>query len=190
MRAKYQASLPDRRVLADVAGPHRSNRGRLDCYFGKFSAMILRGRTQAAYFLKRRLLGAMPANVQEYWSRGCRRAHVSYLVFACWRLLPLAQRKKKPSPLWKSRLRPNQPTRANTSELIWRADQTRLARHAVFAGPEIGPNAATFGCRSLEYDVRETSKDRTFILKGGLSACLDLVLQTVAAPFPKDRNLC
>ena len=190
MRVKHQARLPNRRVLAYVAGSQRSIIGSLDCSFGKFSAMVLAGRTQATYFLKRRLSGAIPANVQEYWSRGCRRAHVSYLVFACWRLLPLAQRKKKPSPLWKSRLRPNRPTRASTSDLIGRADQTRLARHAVFDGPERGLNGAIPARRSPAHEVRETSKAMTFIRQGGLSAYLDLVLQTVAAPFPKDRNLC
>ena len=190
MRAKYQASSSDRRVLADVAGRQRSIAGSLDCYFGKFSAMVSAGRTQAAYFLKRRLPGAMPANVQKCWSRGCRRAHVSYLVFACWRLLPPAQRKKNLSPLWKSRLRPSRPTRASTSDLIGRADQTRLARHAVFDGPAPGQNAATSVRRSLVRELRETSPVQTFIRQGGLSACRDLVLQTVAAPIPKDRTLC
>ena len=179
-----------KRGIADVAGSQAGTDSSLDCYLRNFSGMVKSGRTQAACLVKRGLSGALPETLQEDWSRGCPRAQLSYLVFACWRLLPPAQRKKKPSPLWKSRLRPSRPTRASTSDLIGRADQTRLARHAVFDGPAPGQNAATSVRRSLVRELRETSPVQTFIRQGGLSACRDLVLQTVAAPIPKDRTLC
>ena len=181
--------FPGKRV-ADVAAPQTAGDSSLDCLFGNFSAMLHAGRTQATYLVKRWLYRALPATVQEYWSRGCPRAHVSYLAFACWRLSPPAQRKKKPSPMWTNRLAPSQPTQANTSDLIGRAAMGNLGRHAVFCGAQQGFGPCAPVRRVMMPDASKTSKTMAFFQRGGLSAPFDLVLKTVAVPYTQDRSLC
>lgn len=137
MRPDFAKRLGIKRLLADVGLPQDATDGRLHCQFASYSAMIRADRTQAVYFLQRRLSGIKAPAFQEYWSRGCRRALVSFSVFACWPLWLLAPRKKKKLLLWKSRYQPSLPTLASTSDLVRRADQRFLARHAVF--PDIDP---------------------------------------------------
>jgi hypothetical protein len=162
MQARYPAGLPVRRVFADVAGSQRTTDGSHDCYFGNFSAMVLAGRTQAAFFLKRGSSGALPPAVQEYWSRGCRKAQLSYLVFACWRLLPPAPRKKKPSFQPPNRSRLSLPTLANTSDLI--------------------PNTATMAqCHGGACEKNHQNQ---------LSAGCCPMLKPAAVPYAQDRSLC
>jgi hypothetical protein len=177
MRGQYSASLPYRRVLADVAGPQPTTNGSLDCYFGKYSAMVLRGRTQAAYFLKRGLSGAMPPAVQEYWSRGCRRARVLYSVFACWPLWLLAHRKKSQSPLWKNRFRPSLPTPASISDDLRRADQGNLIRHAEFAF-----RSASNQCPATRFGW--------FVLGAHLPDGSEAMLKPAVVSISQDRSIC
>jgi hypothetical protein len=132
MRPQNPGVLPNRRILADVAMPHPATDGRLHCHFGTSSAKVCLGRTQAVYLSQRGIWGEKPAAFQEYWSRGCRRAHVSFSVFACWPLWQLAHLKKSLSPMWTNRFRPSQPTRASTSNKLRRADQHCLTRHVTF----------------------------------------------------------
>jgi hypothetical protein len=162
MPAQNLAGLPVRRVFADVAGSQPTTDGSLDCYIGNFSAMLYEGRTQATYFLKRGLSGAMPSAVQEYWSRGCRKAQLSYLVFVCWRLLPPAQRKKRPSFQQPSRLRPSLPTLANISDLI----------------PNTAPMAPRHGGMGEKNHQNQ------------LSAGYCPMLKPAAVPIIQDRRLC
>lgn len=162
MQARYLAGLPVRRVFADVAGSQRTSGGSLECYVGFFSAMVLTGRTQAAYFLKRGLSGALPPAVQEYWSRGCRKAQLSYLVFACWRLLPPVPKKKKPSYLWQNRSRLSLPTLANISDLTANA----------------APMASCCGGMCERNHQNQ------------LSAGYGPMLKPAAVPYAQDRSLC
>lgn len=159
-----------RRITADVGGAHATSDGSIDWSFGKISAMICAGRTQATCFLKRWLWGKAPSAIQEYWSRGCPRAHVLSSVFACWRLLPHVPRKKNPSPLWKSRYQPSLPTLANTSDLMRRADRGNPGWRAVFSG--------------------KFCKSAGFIRAVGLSVRSVPMLKTGAVPPIQDRSLC
>ena len=179
-----------RRALADVAGPQTAGDISLDFVFGNFSAMLAAGRTQAACLVKRWLYWALPATVQEYRSRGCPRAQLSYLVFACWRLSLPAQRKKKPSPMLKSRFQPNLPIPANTNDLIRRVDGGNLGRHAVFYRPQWGLHPVAPVGRTILLGASKTPKFTAFIRQSGLSAPRDLVLKTVAVPYTQDRSLC
>ena len=159
-----------RRIIADVWRAQSNYAGSIDCSFGKISAMVGVGRTQATCLLKRWLWGNTPSAIQEYWSRGCPRAHVLFSVFACWRLLPHVRRKKNPLPLWKSRYQPSLPTRVNTSDLMRRADRANPGRHAVISG--------------------KFCKSAGFIRTAGLSLRGMPMLKTGAVPTTKDRSLC
>lgn len=132
MRPRNAALSGIRRIPADVGMPQQATDGRLHCQSEPSSAIVATGRTQAVYFLQRRFWGLGSPAFQEYWSRGCRRARVLFLHFAWLPLWQHVQRKKKKSYLLKSRYQPSLPTLANTSDLVWRADQRFLARHAVF----------------------------------------------------------
>lgn len=190
MRNSRLSLFRGKRGVADVAGPQAATDGSLDCHIRNFSAMLHAGRTQAACLVKRGLSGAMPATVQKDWSRGCPRAQLSYLVFACWRLLPPAQRKKKPLPMWQSRFRPNLPTQANTSDLKRRAAGGNLGRHASLADHRKGPSKAKNKIGSVVFSAKTTPKNPRSIRHGRLSACLDLMLKTGAVPHIQDRSLC
>ena len=162
--------LSYKRVVADVAGPQDTSDGSIAWPFGKISAMVAAGRTQAACLLKRRLWGDTSPAVQDYWSRGCPRAHVSYLVFACWRLSPAAPKRKKPSLMWQSRSQPSLLTQANTSDLMRRAAGGNLCRHAALSGRI---------CQFVRLRVAV-----------GLSVLCYPMLKTVAVPPTQDRSLC
>ncbi len=126
-------SLSRKRVSADIfcalAGPLR----RLHCHFVQIAASIRQGRTQAAFFLKRGVRDESAAALQEYRSRGCLRAHVSYSVFACWPLWPLAQRRKSQLLSLKHQLRLNLPSQVSTSKTIWRVGRGNPVWHALCA---------------------------------------------------------
>ena len=158
------------RNLADVAAPQGKSEPSIDWSFGQTSVTVPAGRTQAAFLSKRWMWGGTPHAVQEYWSRGCLRAHVSYLVFACWRLLPPAHQKKKLSPMWKSRFQPNLPTQVNTSDLKRRVDRGTPRQRAALSGRE---------ARSL----RLTTDLGLFVL-------CPAMLKTDAVPNVQDRSLC
>jgi hypothetical protein len=217
MLAQDRRNLPNKRILADVAVPHLATDGRLHCLFTESSAKVFAGRTQAVYFLQRGTWGGKPPAFQEYWSRGCRRAHVSFSVFACWPLWQLAQRKKSLSYLWMSRLPPSQPTRASTSNTLRRADQQSLTRHATSTQPDL---RRYFGRRNniIESNSRDAravavrQNDRLAnlprraatvrtpltpqfqtsaqMVRSGLSAHLSAVLKPAAVPIMQDRSLC
>ena len=162
MQSRHPAYLPVRRVFADVAAAQPTSGNSLVCYVGIFSAIIHEGRTHATYFSKRGLSGAMPPAVQEYWSRGCRKAQLLYLVFACWRLLPPVPRKKNQSRLSKSRLQPSLPTQANISDLTASA----------------APMATCYGGMCEKNHQNQ------------LSAGHGPMLKPAAVPYAQDRNLC
>ena len=162
--------IPGKRVVADVAGPQHLSDASIAWSFGKISAMVTAGRTQAACLLKRGLWGDTSPAVQDYWSRGCPRAHVSYLAFACWRSSPPAPKRKKPSPMWQSRSRPSLPTPANTSDLMRRAASGNPGLHAAFSG------------RICQF-VR-------LMLVVGLSVLCHPMLKAVAVSPTQDRSQC
>lgn len=123
MRAQNKAHCTPECLTADVAPPQLATDASLHCHFSPESAIVRAGRTQAVCLLKRGLRGKIALTFQEDWSRGCRRAHVSFLVFACWHLLPLAHRKKKKSYLLKSPSLWSRPIPANTSNILRRASR-------------------------------------------------------------------
>lgn len=132
MQVGWLGKSSDKRILADVGQQQMAPFARLGCHPGPISAMLARGRTQAACLSQRGRGRGCPAALQEYRSRGCLRAHVSSWVFACWPLWLPASQKKKLSPLWKSRFRPSLPTQASTSKDLRRAGLIRLIGHAAF----------------------------------------------------------
>lgn len=170
MPPHHRCPLPSWHFAADVAVPHCVNDSSIAWPFGENSAIVRAGRTQAAYLLKRGLWGDTSPAVQDYWSRGCQRAHVSYLVFAWWRLLPLARQKKKPSPMWQSRFQPSLPTQANTSDPRRRAGDESLGQHAALSS-------------RIWHLVRVA-------LAVGLSVLWQPMLRTDAVPNSQDRSLC
>lgn len=177
MRPQDIALCTAKRFPADVAQPQLATYARHDCHFAPDSAKLCADRTQAVYLLKRGLRGKIAPTFQEYWSRGCLRAHALFLRFA-W--LPLWQhvlRKKKKSYLLKSRYQPSQPILANTSNLLRRAGWGNLARHA--ASLRNGPKQA----HSSEIDC-------DFACHQGSLVRLILVLTTAAVPLMQDRSLC
>jgi hypothetical protein len=102
----------------DVGTPQVGNLVRRLCLSVIRSDMVGSGRRLAAFNSGRGRVHAP----QERWSRGCRRADVSFW-FSQWLLpLPLAPKKKKS---WLSRSRLSRPTPANTSNLPARARQPR-----------------------------------------------------------------
>jgi hypothetical protein len=115
----------------DVGTPQANNLARLACHSVPVSDMVATGRTQAAFNSDR---GRMRESVvrdtpQERWSRGCRRAHVSFWHLQWLASSPLAQPRKK-KLLWLSRLRLSRNSLANTSNGSGRVDQHRLIASA------------------------------------------------------------
>ncbi len=107
----------------DVGRPQADNLGALTCHSGQVSDIVATGRTQAASMLNRgRARACVSVKPQERWSRGCRRADVSFWSWL-WlqRWLPVPRRKKKSS--WSNRSRLNRPIPANTSNRSGRAGQ-------------------------------------------------------------------
>lgn len=190
MRNRRLRLFSGKRGIADVAGPQAGTDSSLDCYLRNFSGMVRAGRTQAACLVKRGLSGALPETLQEDWSRGCPRAQLSYLVFACWRLLPPAQRKKKPLPMWQSRFRPNPPTRANTSDLKRRAARGNHRQHAVFYSTRAKQDVPAADLNLPMLGAIKRSKASWVIRSGGLLAHLNLMLKPDAIAYTQDRNLC
>lgn len=175
MRPTTKAKSTDRRSIADVALPHLLIVTSLGCPFRAKSAMVDPDRTQAVFLLKRGLKGKMSPTFQEYWSRGCLRAHVLFSVFACWPLWLLVRRKKKKSYSLKSRFRPSQPIPANTSNLSRRANWGNLIWHA--ASLALQPK-------------RQTSINCDLALHQGLLGRLQAMLRTAAVSFTQDRSTC
>lgn len=107
----------------DVGRPQANNLGALACHSEHVSDMVTAGRTQAASLSHRgRARGSVSVKPQKRWSRGCRRADVSFWLWL-WlqHWLPAPRRKKKSS--WLNRSRLNRPTPANTSNRSGRASQ-------------------------------------------------------------------
>jgi hypothetical protein len=193
----------DKRILADVALQHLAMVGRLHCHFSESSAKVPAGRTQAVYFSQRGTRGNKPPAFQEYWSRGCRRALALLSVFVCWLSWQLAQRKKSQLPTCQSRLPPSQPIPASTSNILRRADQQSLSRHAPSTSSDLrryfGRQDSIVECdrremrivalrhrNALPYRLFQTSVQ---ILQGGLSARLQAVLKAAAVPIMQDRSI-
>ena len=123
----------------DVGTPQVGNLVRRLCLSAILWDMVGTGRRTAALMSYRgRLHAGAPEAPQERWSRGCRRADVSFW-FSLW-LLPwlLAPRKKK-SLLIRSPSNRSRP--ASTSDLPARARQSRLTGPAPYS-----PRRAPLGC--------------------------------------------
>lgn len=164
-----------KRIAADVALPHLAIVTRLGCPFRAKSAMVRPDRTQAVFLLKRGLKGKMSPTLQEYWSRGCLRAHVLFSHFAWLPLWQLAQRKKKKSYSLMSRSQSSQPIPANTSNLSRRANWGNLIWHA-----------ASLALRAK----RQPFVNCDPAPHQGLSGRLEAMLRTAAVSFIQVRSIC
>ena len=162
MTAQNIAFFTPKRLFADVALPQIAPDASQHCHFRPDSAMVAAGRTQAAYLLERGRWGNMSPPLQEYWSRGCLRAHGLFSHFAWLPLWLHVPRKKKKLYLLKNRFQSSRPILANTSNCLRRAGRGILIRHAAFLGIEFG----------------------------GTIALPDVLNDIAAAPQFKDRTLC
>ena len=159
-----------KRVSADSFCRSAAVWRRVHCHFTQFAGRVMQGRTQAAFLLKRGARDDISPTLQEYRSRGCLRAHVSFLVFACWPLWLLAQRKKSLSLSLKNQFRLSLPSPVSTSKTIWRAGRGNPVWHA-FGAALLFRQGAKFGV-------------------AGLSDCYDPVLRTTAVAKSQDRSPC
>ena len=105
--------------MADVGTPQVGNLVRPTYQIGRVSVRVAAGRAKSAFNSEQVPVCRMATEApQEGWSRGCRRAHVSFWFWLWSRLSPLAPRKKKwppsrsPRKSWKP---------ASTSNLAERA---------------------------------------------------------------------
>lgn len=114
---------------ADVGTPQAANLVRLPCHSEGLSDMIQAGRMRAAFMSYRGQARACVADApKKRWSRGCRRADVSFWFWLWLQPWLLAPRKKKSLRL--SRSRSNRNTPANTSDRSGRVAQPRLTAPA------------------------------------------------------------
>ncbi len=143
MRARGPVFLTGQRLARDVGTPQVRNLVPSRCPWFPGSGKLSTGRIVVAVNAERGLAHAGADKApQERWSRGCRRADVSFWS-SLW-LLPwlLAPRKKKKSwSLIRSRL--SRPKPANTSDLSARARQSRLTGPAPYC-----PRSLAFATRS------------------------------------------
>lgn len=123
MSAQNMVVFRDIHVEADVTATHSQQLGRAPCKSNFFSAMLNQGCTQAALASQWGQVGMVPSSTpQKKWSRGCKRACVSFWpwpLLASW-LLARKKLKKKWS-ISTSPSRSSRPTPANTSKTCGRA---------------------------------------------------------------------
>lgn len=134
MQSQNIVHMTAKRLAADVGPPQLATDASLHCHFRPESAKVGAGRTQAVYLLKRGLRGKIAPTFQEYWSRGCRRAHA---LFSHYVWLPLWQhvlRKKKKSYLLKSPSLLSRPIAANTSNILQRTSRSNPVWRAAVSG--------------------------------------------------------
>ena len=137
---------------ADVGTPQVGNLVWPTYQIGRVSVRVAAGRAKSAFNSEQVPVCRMAAEApQEGWSRGCRRAHVSFWFWLWSRLSPLAPRKKSKSS---SRSRSSRPTRANTSNLPARAFLLRQGRPA----PSPGLPCTSAVCRLLSPEIASLSR--------------------------------
>lgn len=118
--------------LADVGTPQVGNLVWPTYQTGYVSVRVATGRAKSALNSEQVPVTREGAEApQEGWSRGCRRAHVSFWFWQWFRLSPLAPRKKK----WSSSRSPRKsPTPASTSNRLGRAFRHTPDRPAPTSG--------------------------------------------------------
>ena len=124
----------------DVSESQADNLEGHPCLSCAKSVMVPKGRTQAAFASQWGRVGMTSITTsQEIWSRGCRRACVSFWPWHWLAWLPLARKKKKKSSMWTSLFRSSRPTPASTSKITGRG--CRIAP----AGPAAPATAGRYG---------------------------------------------
>jgi hypothetical protein len=104
---------------ADVGTPQVGNLVEPSYHSEFLSVMVAAGRAKSAFNSEQVQEAQQGSEApQERWSRGCRRAYVSFWFWQWFRQSPLAPKKKKS---WLSRLRSKPSTPASTSNLPERA---------------------------------------------------------------------
>lgn len=134
MQSQDIALCTAKRLTADVVPPQLATDASLHCQYRPQSAKVCAGRTQAVCSLKRGLRGKIAPTLQEYWSRGCRRAHALYSHYVWLPLWQHALRKKKKLYLLKSRCLSSRPIPANTSNILQRAGRGNPVWRAAVSG--------------------------------------------------------
>ena len=137
---------------ADVGTPQVGNLVGPSYQFEMLSDMVATGRAKSA-FNSEQVPNAREGfeAPQERWSRGCRRAHVSFWFWQWFRLSPLAPKKKKlppsrsPRKSWKP---------ASTSNLAERACRRMPGGPA----PTLGLLRAGAVCRPKPSDIASVSR--------------------------------
>lgn len=119
MQTQYVAGRSACSRQYDVAESQVVNLDTTACQNWEDSGMFALGRTQAAYKTYRGRLGCNAARVtlQKDWSRGCRRAHGSFLHLASLPLRQLAHPSKKKLFTLTSQ-RPSQLSRFSTANTV------------------------------------------------------------------------
>jgi hypothetical protein len=118
---------------ADVGTPQVGNLVQPSYQSGSLSDKVAKGRAKSALNSEQVPVDReVPEAPQEGWSRGCRRAHVSFWFWQWFRLSPLAPRKSR-SKL-SSRSLSSRNTPASTSNLAGRACQLLLGGPAPTVG--------------------------------------------------------
>mgnify|MGYP003382675470 CR=1 FL=1 len=119
MQAQNVVGFRHFRGVADVTESQGHNLDGRPCHSVGNSVMVTGGRTQAAFASQwgRACMMRVTAS-QELWSRGCRRACVSFWPWPLSALWPPARRKqKRVSSTWTSPFRSNRPIPASTSKI-------------------------------------------------------------------------
>lgn len=125
MRGLGMVFLTGQTLSRDVRTPQVENLALRQCPSLSNSDKVGAGRMRAAVNPDRGLVHAGAGKApQERWSRGCRRADVSFWSSLWLQPWPLAPRKKKKSSLTRSAL--SRPRPESTSDLSARARQPRL----------------------------------------------------------------
>lgn len=139
-------------LLADVGTPQVGNLVWPTYQIGRVSVRVAAGRAKSAFNSEQVPVCRMATEApQEGWSRGCRRAHVSFWFWLWSRLSPLAPRKKKwppsrsPRKSWKP---------ASTSNLAERACRRTPGGPA----PTLGLLRAGAVCRPKPSDMASVSR--------------------------------
>jgi hypothetical protein len=117
---------------ADVGTPQVGNLAQPSYQSEEVSDKVASGRAKSA-FNSEQVPDCREASEarKERWSRGCRRAHVSFWFWLWFRLSPPAPRKKSK---WSSRLPSSRNTPASTSNLAGRACRQSLGGPALIFG--------------------------------------------------------
>jgi len=163
MKPQDMGPSGDQPGAIEVSESQADNLDRAACLSAKISVMLLQGRTQAVLTSEWGKVGSLPASApQENWSRGCKRACVSFWPWPWLVSSPLARKKlnRKLSMSTSLRLPSSRPTPASTSK------NTEQGRRAVALGP--ASTAAVLALPLVAASIPASSHLLTSTIAGGV----------------------